>query len=183
MARDRQDAPAPLLEHDRRAPRLPENAHGVGMWSEPLARRVARRFAGENAITAGKRQKNGSDHGRTPPPGAPEGPDAATFHARDRRVETGNWNIVAAWHVRLLFHANLTLAATLPTAARPRVSARPGRSRPGRLLSHAMKTISASKAANYRARRDICARQIIIILKRNFLSQVGHSEITCDNTV
>jgi len=38
-----------------------------------------------------------------------------------------------------------------------------------------MKITLASKAANYRRRRDICARQIIIILKKIFLSQFGHS--------
>jgi len=37
-----------------------------------------------------------------------------------------------------------------------------------------MKTVPSSKAGNYRARRDICARQIIIILKKIFLSQFGH---------
>jgi len=131
MARDRQNTPAPLLEHDRRAPWLPENAHGVGMRSKPLSRRIARRFAGENAIAAGKRQKNGSDHGRTPPPGAPEGLNGATFHAKDSRGETGDRNIVAAGHTRLLFHANLTLAAARPQPRSLVYSQDPGQPRPG----------------------------------------------------
>ena len=111
MMRNRQNAPATLLKHDRRAPRLPDNAHGVGMRGKPLMRRAARRFAVENAIASGERQKNRPDHRRAPPSGALEGANGVAFHARDRRIKAGNRNIVAVWHTRLLFHANLTLAA------------------------------------------------------------------------